>query len=65
MQQPGYYREQAGRARRLAGGVSDRQVGRQLQDMAQDYEELADEIETGVVEVRRPDLRSSKQQEPD
>jgi hypothetical protein len=61
MLEPGYYREQAGRARRLARGIGRADVARQLQDMAQDYEELAADIESGAIGVRHPELLSPKQ----
>ena len=48
-----YYREQAQRARQLARSRSNRpDVARQLNDMAQDCEELAADIETGAIGVR-------------
>jgi hypothetical protein len=53
----GYYREQAERARRLADGVtphSDAQ--KSLRDMARDYDEIAEDIEQGAIEVRHPEL---------
>ncbi len=62
MMEPDYYREQAGRARRLARGIANLpDVARQLHDMAQDFEELAAEIEAGAVGVRHPELLSVKQ----
>ena len=45
--------EQAARARWLVKGT-DREVARHLNDMAQDYEELAAEIEADTMEVRVP-----------
>jgi hypothetical protein len=57
-----YYREQAGRARRLAGGVASHpEIARQLNDMATDYDELAADIETGAIGVRHPELLSPRQ----
>lgn len=62
MMEPGYYREQAGRARRLANGiVGHSEIVRQLHDMAQDYEELAADIEAGAIGVRHQELLSAKQ----
>ena len=61
MMEPGYYREQAGRARRLASGIGREDVARQLHDMAQDYEELAADLESGAIGVRHSELLSPKQ----
>lgn len=62
MMKAGYYREQARRGRRLARGIPNRpDVARQLNDMAQDYEELALDIESGAIGVRHPELLSPKQ----
>jgi hypothetical protein len=57
MQNVNYYQEQAGRARRLAAGAALRQdVTELLQRVARDYEEIADDLITGAIEVRHPDL---------
>jgi hypothetical protein len=61
MMEPDYYREQAGRARRLAQGIGRADVVRQLHDMAQDYEEIAADLESGAVGIRHPELLSPKQ----
>lgn len=62
MMEAGYYREQASRARRLSAGITNNlEVSRQLHDMAQDYDELAADIESGAIGVRHPELLSSKQ----
>jgi hypothetical protein len=53
----GHYREQAARARRLAGGVSHhRDLRQRLLDVARRYDEVADDIEQGAAELRHPDL---------
>ncbi len=58
----GYYREQAARARRLSAEITSHpEVSRQLHDMAQDYEELASDIETGAIGVRHRELLSHRQ----
>ena len=62
MMEAGYYREQAGRARRLATGIAGHpEVSRQLHDMAQDYDELAADIDSGAIGVRHRELLSPKQ----
>lgn len=53
---PGYYRRQAERARRLANSQTNPEVQDILRRVAQDYDEIADDIEGGVVEVRHPEL---------
>jgi hypothetical protein len=59
-----YYREQAARARRLAGNVVHHpEIVRHLHDLAQDFEELAADIEAGAIEVRRPELLSQRQRD--
>jgi len=62
MMEADYYRDQTSRARRLARGIDGRsEIARQLHDMAQDYEELAADVDSGAVGVRHPELLSAKQ----
>ncbi len=61
MMEPGYYREQASRARRFARSINHPEVGRQLDDMAQDYAEIAADLEFGAVGIRHRELLSPKQ----
>jgi hypothetical protein len=56
MQKPSYYREHAERARRLARSQTNREIETQLNRMAQDYDDLAQDLENGAVEVRHPEL---------
>ena len=56
MHDASYYREQAERARRLAGGHLDAKTREALQQVALDYSEIAEDLEQGAVEVRHPDL---------
>jgi hypothetical protein len=57
MRDAAYYREQAERARRLADGVPGHSdVQNSLRDMAQNYDEVAEDIEQGAAEVRHPEL---------
>jgi hypothetical protein len=51
-----YYRDQAARARGLASKVSDEGASAILTQTAQDYEEIVEDLETGAVEIRHPDL---------
>jgi hypothetical protein len=62
MMNAAYYREQAARARRFAGSVANQpEITRQLHDVAQDFEEIAADLDSGAVGVRHPDLLSQKQ----
>lgn len=56
MQKPAYYRKHAERARRLARGVTNREVKSHLRRTAQDYDDLAEDLERGAVEIRHPEL---------
>jgi len=51
-----YYREQADRARRLAKVPTDRETQDMLRQMAQDYTDIAEDLETGAIEIRHPEL---------
>jgi hypothetical protein len=61
MQKPAYYREQAGRARRLARSATNRELEALLARMAHDYEDLAVDLETGAVEIPHPELLPQRQ----
>ena len=56
MHPAGYYREQAQHARRLAAMVHQPDVRDTLYKSAQDFEEIAYDLETGAVEIRHPEL---------
>jgi hypothetical protein len=56
MHPPGYYREQAERARRLASLTHQPEMTEMLQRMAKDFEDIAHDLETGAVDVRHPEL---------
>ena len=57
MRTPSYYRGQAERARRLARSVTDRERAKDiLSQVAQEYDELAEDLEGGAVEIRHPEL---------
>ena len=51
-----HYRGQAAKARGLAAQVTDEAAAGILRQTAQDYEEIAEDLETGAVEIRHPDL---------
>jgi hypothetical protein len=57
MRDAAYYREQAERARRLADGVPGHSdVQNSLRHMALNYDEVAEDIEQGAIEIRHPEL---------
>jgi hypothetical protein len=56
MHDPSYYRSQAARARRLALVPSDRETQDTLLQMAQDYLDIAVDLERGAIEIRHPEL---------
>ena len=51
-----YYRGQAARARRLARGIDRREVVDVLRKMAEDYDDIADDLLDGAVQIRHPEL---------
>jgi hypothetical protein len=56
MHDPSYYRDLARRARRLATEVSNVQFAERLERAARDFDETAEDLETGAVELRHPGL---------
>ena len=56
MQEPRNYRDQAARARRLARGVTNRDLESLLLGMAQEYEDLAEDLENGAIQIRHAAL---------
>ena len=51
-----YYREQAARARCMARLMHQPDLNETLQRMAEDFEDIACDLETGAVDVRHPEL---------
>ena len=57
MHDPSYYRDQAERARRLARSVTDRERAKGiLSEVAREYDEVAEDLESGAIEIRHPEL---------
>jgi hypothetical protein len=52
MEPASYYRQQAGKARRLADGIDRPDVAVLLRQFAQEYDEIAEDLETGGIEIR-------------
>ena len=61
MNEISHYRRQAARAKRLADGTTDREMSEALASAAQDFAEIADDLERGAVEVRHPELVTQSQ----
>jgi hypothetical protein len=50
-----FYRQQAERARRLASSTTG-SLHDELRQMAQEFDDIAEDIEIGAVEVRHPEM---------
>lgn len=55
MQKPRHYRSQAQVAQRLAGEIYNEEAAASLLKMAQDYQDIAEDLENGAVEIRHPE----------
>jgi hypothetical protein len=51
-----YYRERADHLRRLAEMTWQRDLEGVVRSLAQDYDETAEDLEAGAIEVRHPEL---------
>jgi hypothetical protein len=51
-----YYRERAAHARKLAGMVHQAELKETFERLANNYDEIAEDLETGAVEIRHPEL---------
>jgi len=56
MHDASHFRTQAARARRLALVPTDRETQNALLQMAQDYVDIAEDLERGAIEIRHPEL---------
>jgi len=57
-----YYRQQAARARRLGEHTFKAELSEMLASAARDFDEIAEDLEKGAVEIRHPDLMPQAQQ---
>ena len=55
MQKPRYYRSQAQVAQRLAGEIYNAEAAASLLKMARDYQDIAEDLENGALEIRHPE----------
>jgi hypothetical protein len=51
-----YYRGQAARARRLSALSYQRELVDLLARVAEDYDDIADDLENGAITIRHPEL---------
>ena len=51
-----YYRRQVVRARKIADIAHQPEIQEMLRAAAHDYEEIAEDIDAGAVEIRHPEL---------
>ena len=56
MHSPEHYRQQALRARHIADLAHQPEIQEMLRTAAHDYEDIAEDIESGAIEVRHPEL---------
>jgi len=56
MQSAHYYRGEAARARRLSRHIADPDMLDILAKMAKDYDDIATDLEQGLIEINRPEL---------
>ncbi len=62
MQSAAYYRSQAQRARRLAQSLPGDPLREQLECIAHDLDNIAIDLERGLIEIRRADLLPQHQE---
>jgi hypothetical protein len=51
-----YYRDRAEHARRVASRVHQPEILEILGQMARDYDDIAEDLERGAIEIRHPEL---------
>ena len=56
MERAAHYRDKANRALRLAEAAWQPELKDRLRSLAKDYEEIAEDIETGATEIRHPEI---------
>jgi hypothetical protein len=64
MYEPSYYREQAERARRMGWRTIDREISDLLDTVALDYDEIAEDLERGAIDIRHPELMPQSEHAP-
>jgi hypothetical protein len=56
VQDASYYRGQADRAYRLARAQTNRELEDLLLRVSRDYRDIAEDLETGAIDIRHPEL---------
>lgn len=56
MQSASYYREQAAKALQLSGMAHQEELRELLWRLAEDYADIAEDLENGAIEIRHVDL---------
>jgi hypothetical protein len=56
MDEIAYYRGQAERARRLGRSINHSEARVELERMGRDYDDIADDLESGAIEIRHPEM---------
>jgi hypothetical protein len=64
MHEAWYYRDQAERLRRMARDTNNDQVSRELERLAIDFDDIAEDLELGAIEIIRPDLLPQRKRPP-
>ncbi|MBV9829567.1 MAG: hypothetical protein JO001_28435 [Alphaproteobacteria bacterium] len=64
MHDASYYRDQAARLRGFARQTRVLEVARDLQRLASDFEDVADDLEAGAIEIVYPDLLPQRRRPP-
>jgi hypothetical protein len=55
MQEASYYRQETERARRLARSITRGDVEEQLLRMAQEYDDIAEDLDNRAIQIRHPE----------
>ena len=57
-----YYRDEAARARRVVKATNHAEARDSLLKMAEDYDDIAEDLESGAVEIRHAELMPQRKQ---
>ncbi len=61
MQSAKYYRGQAAQAERIAIASTNREITDLLTKLAVDYNDIAEDLERGLIEIKHPELLPQQQ----
>ena len=57
-----YYRDRADNARRVASRLHQPDILEMLRETARDYDDIAEDLEVGAIEMRHPELMPQRRQ---